>query len=108
MRSSTHGALVPQAEGRIKERRENEDVNRRELVLKLNEQRRLVVESIRELGATVGSGGQNLLGDPQRLARGVAAFGGAMQCKDAQGQGKDSPTSFVTVGAHAGPPAVAA
>lgn len=64
-----------QAEGRIKERRENEDVNRRELVLQLEENRKLVLDSIKEAATLVGTGVRDFLGDRERLTRGVLAFG---------------------------------
>ena len=66
-----------EAEGRIKERRANEDVNRRELVLQLEEKRKLFLESINDIGGMIGNGVSSLLGDRDRLLAGVGAFGGA-------------------------------
>ena len=66
-----------EAEGRIKERRANEDVNRRELVLQLEEKRKLFLESIHDIGGMIGNGVSSLLGDRDRLLAGVGAFGGA-------------------------------
>ena len=42
-----HKALA-EAEGRIKENRENEDINRRQLLMRLEEERKKLVEAISE------------------------------------------------------------
>ncbi|KAK9814443.1 hypothetical protein WJX72_006002 [[Myrmecia] bisecta] len=58
---------LAEAEGRIKENRENEDVNRRQLQLKLEEDRKRLVEAINSVFSNLGQGAAALLTDRDRL-----------------------------------------
>jgi ATPase family AAA domain-containing protein 3A/B len=65
---------LAEAEGRAAEARANEDVNRRALLLKLEEDRRRVLDSINAIFSNVGSAGAALLADRARLSAAVAGF----------------------------------
>ena len=64
---------LAEAEGRTAERRANEDIYRRELALKLEEDRKRVVEAINTTFANLGSAAKDLLTDQNKL---IAAVGG--------------------------------
>lgn len=64
---------LAEAEGRTAERRANEDIYRRELTLKLEEDRKRVVEAINTTFANLGSAAKELLTDRDKL---ITAVGG--------------------------------
>lgn len=63
---------LAEAEGRIRENRENEDVNRRTLLLQLEEERKKLVEAINVTFGHLGQGVTDLLTDKTKLATGIA------------------------------------
>lgn len=64
---------LAEAEGRTAERRANEDIYRRELSLKLEEDRKRVVEAINTTFSNLGSAAKDLLTDQNKL---ISAVGG--------------------------------
>lgn len=64
---------LAEAEGRTAERRANEDIYRRELSLKLEEDRKRVVEAINTTFSNLGSAAKELLTDQNKL---ISAVGG--------------------------------
>lgn len=62
---------LAEAEGRIKENRENEDVNRRAMQLRLQEERNKLVAAINTTFSNVGAGTVALLTDKERLTTAV-------------------------------------
>lgn len=64
---------LAEAEGRTAERRANEDIYRRELALKLEEDRKRVVEAINTTFSNLGSAAKELLTDQNKL---ISAVGG--------------------------------
>ena len=64
---------LAEAEGRTAERRANEDIYRRELALKLEEDRKRVVEAINTTFSNLGSAAKELLTDRDKL---ISAVGG--------------------------------
>lgn len=65
---------MAEAEGRIKENRQNEDVNRRAMQLRLEEERKKLVEAINTTFTNLGSGTLALLTDKERLGTAVAGL----------------------------------
>lgn len=65
---------LAEAEGRIKENRQNEDVNRRAMQLRLEEERKKLVEAINTTFTNLGSGTLALLTDKERLGTAVAGL----------------------------------
>ena len=65
---------LAEAEGRIKENRANEDVNRRAMQLRLEEERKKLVEAINTTFRNVGAGTVALLTDKERLTTAVAGL----------------------------------
>lgn len=65
---------LAEAEGRIRENRENEDVNRRTTLLKLEEERKKLVEAINTTFGNLGSGIADLLADKSKLGTALAGF----------------------------------
>ena len=63
---------LAEAEGRALEARENEDVNRRSMLTRLDEERKRTIEAINTVFANIGSGATSLLSDPVRLTTAVA------------------------------------
>ena len=63
---------LAEAEGRAKEARENEDVSRRAMVLKFEEDRRRALDSINAVFSNLGTAASSLLADRQRLSAAVA------------------------------------
>lgn len=59
---------LAEAEGKTKERRSNEDVNRRELMLKLEEERKKAMELINATFAHLGGAATDLLTDRDKMA----------------------------------------
>jgi len=59
---------LAEAEGKAKERRLNEDINRRELLLKLEEERKKAMELINATFAHLGSAAAELLTDREKMA----------------------------------------
>lgn len=64
---------LAEAEGRAKERRANEDIYRRELSLKLEEDRKRAIETINAIFTNMGTGAKDLLTDSTKL---VSLVGG--------------------------------
>ena len=64
---------LAEAEGRAKEKRANEDIYRRELSLKLEEDRKRAIESINAIFTNMGAGAKDLLTDSTKL---VSLVGG--------------------------------
>ncbi|KAI8103164.1 hypothetical protein M9434_005947 [Picochlorum sp. BPE23] len=64
---------LAEAEGRAKERRANEDIYRRELSLKLEEDRKRAIETINAIFTNMGAGAKDLLTDSTKL---VSLVGG--------------------------------
>lgn len=64
---------LAEAEGRAKERRANEDIYRRELSLKLEEDRKRAIETINAVFTNMGAGAKDLLTDSTKL---VSLVGG--------------------------------
>ncbi len=65
---------LAEAEGRIKENRENEDVNRRAMQLRLEEERKKLVEAINTTFTNLGSGTLALLTDKEKLGTALAGL----------------------------------
>lgn len=65
---------LAEAEGRIKENRENEDVNRRAMQLRLEEERKKLVEAINATFTNLGQGTVALLTDKERLGSALAGL----------------------------------
>ena len=65
---------LAEAEGRIRENRQNEDVNRRAMQLGLEEERKKLVEAINTTFTNVGAGTFALLTDKERLGTAVAGL----------------------------------
>lgn len=65
---------LAEAEGRIKENRQNEDVNRRAMQLRLEEERKKLVAAINTTFTNLGSGTLALLTDKERLGTAVAGL----------------------------------
>lgn len=65
---------LAEAEGRTRENRENEDVNRRAMQLRLEEERKKLVEAINTTFSNVGAGTVSLLTDRERLGTAVAGL----------------------------------
>lgn len=65
---------LAEAEGRIRENRENEDVNRRTMLLQLEEERKKLLEAINATFGHLGSGIADLLADKTKLGTAVAGF----------------------------------
>lgn len=65
---------IAEAEGRTIERRKNEDIYRRELITKLEEDRKKLIEGINATFGNLGSAVASLLGDKDRLFRAVGAL----------------------------------
>mmetsp|Transcript_18877 Transcript_18877/g.57048 ORF Transcript_18877/g.57048 Transcript_18877/m.57048 type:complete len:601 (-) Transcript_18877:2465-4267(-) len=65
---------LAEAEGRIRENRENEDVNRRTLLLTLEEERKKLLEAINATFGHIGSGVSELLADKAKLGSAVAGL----------------------------------
>lgn len=63
---------LAEAEGRIKEQRENEDVNRRTMMLQYQEQTKLVLQAISSTFSQLGQGALALVGDTDLLLRTTA------------------------------------
>lgn len=63
---------LAEAEGRIKENRENEDINRRAMLVRLEEERKKAIESIEATFRNLGEGFTSLLADKQKLTAAVA------------------------------------
>ncbi|KAK9844676.1 hypothetical protein WJX74_005413 [Apatococcus lobatus] len=63
---------LAEAEGRALEARENEDVNRRSMLTRLDEERKRTIEAINTVFANIGGGATSLLSDPVRLTTAVA------------------------------------
>lgn len=63
---------LAEAEGRIKESRENEDINRRAMLVRLEEERKKAIESIEATFRNLGEGFTSLLADKQKLTAAVA------------------------------------
>ena len=60
---------LAEAEGRIRQQRENEDVNRREMILQYQERTKLVIQAIGETFAHVGRGAFAVVTDADLLFR---------------------------------------
>ncbi|KAL3143353.1 hypothetical protein ABBQ38_002187 [Trebouxia sp. C0009 RCD-2024] len=65
---------LAEAEGRIRENRQNEDVNRRAMQLRLEEERKKLVEAINTTFTNLGTGSLALLTDKERLGTAVAGL----------------------------------
>lgn len=65
---------LAEAEGRTRENRENEDINRRAMQLRLEEERKKLVEAINTTFSNVGAGTMSLLTDRDRLGTAVAGL----------------------------------
>ena len=65
---------LAEAEGRTRENRANEDVNRRAMQLRLEEERKKLVEAINTTFTNVGAGTMALLTDRDRLGTAVAGL----------------------------------
>ena len=65
---------LAEAEGRIRENRQNEDVNRRAMQLRLEEERKKLVEAINTTFTNLGTGTLALLTDKERLGTAVAGL----------------------------------
>lgn len=65
---------LAEAEGRIRENRQNEDVNRRAMQLRLEEERKKLVEAINTTFTNIGTGSLALLTDKERLGTAVAGL----------------------------------
>lgn len=65
---------LAEAEGRIKENRENEDVNRRAMQLRLEEERKKLVEAINTTFTNLGTGTLALLTDREKLGTALAGL----------------------------------
>ena len=65
---------LAEAEGRIRENRQNEDVNRRAMQLRLEEERKKLVEAINTTFTNLGAGTFALLTDKERLGTAVAGL----------------------------------
>lgn len=65
---------LAEAEGRIKENRENEDVNRRAMQLRLEEERKKLVEAINTTFTNLGSGTLAILTDKEKLGTALAGL----------------------------------
>ena len=65
---------LAEAEGRIKENRENEDVNRRAMQLRLEEERKKLVEAINTTFTNLGTGTLALLTDKDKLGTALAGL----------------------------------
>lgn len=65
---------MAEAEGRIRENRQNEDVNRRAMQLRLEEERKKLVEAINTTFTNLGTGTLALLTDKERLGTAVAGL----------------------------------
>ncbi|KAA8493527.1 ATPase family AAA domain-containing protein 3 [Porphyridium purpureum] len=75
LRAKTEAARAhAEAEGRIKEARENRDINRENVLLQAKEYRETVLESIKLTTSSVGSALQTFLGDRQRMTAAVAVL----------------------------------
>ncbi len=68
----TREKALAEAEGRALENRENEDVNRRSMLTRLDEERKRTIEAINTVFSNIGSGATSLLTDPVRLTTAVA------------------------------------
>ncbi|KAJ9515667.1 hypothetical protein QJQ45_002697 [Haematococcus lacustris] len=66
---------LAEAEGRAKEARENEDINRRAALLKYQEEGRAAIEYLNALMANLGSAAVELLTDSNKLATTLGATG---------------------------------
>lgn len=65
---------LSEAEGRTRENRANEDVNRRAAQLRFEEERKKLIEAINAAFTNVGSGTIALLTDKERLGTAVAGL----------------------------------
>ncbi|KAK9789371.1 hypothetical protein WJX73_007444 [Symbiochloris irregularis] len=65
---------IAEAEGRIKEGRDNEDINRRALLMRLDEERKKLLEAINATFGHLGGGATALLTDTNMLTAAVAGL----------------------------------
>mmetsp|Transcript_16518 Transcript_16518/g.22831 ORF Transcript_16518/g.22831 Transcript_16518/m.22831 type:complete len:586 (-) Transcript_16518:251-2008(-) len=63
-----------EAEGRIKEARDNEDVTRRQMMVRLKAEQEKALQIANAVFTNIGSGTRELLGDPNKLALSVGAL----------------------------------